>query len=99
MDVIMKKFNFKLVSGKEIKAELLEDNIVFEGAGTYRAKHLIALKNLYQSPETNFVLDSRSDMIIPNKTFIELIDELEDELGYIHTRPTVDIVTEKKKLN
>lgn len=93
----MKKFNFKLVNGKNLNAELIGNDVNFEMAGSYRAKHLLALKNLYLSGPMDFILDSRSDMVIPNKTFIIFLEELEDEIGYIHTRKSVDVVSHISK--
>lgn len=95
----MKKFNFKLVNGKMLNAELIEDKICFEMAGSYRAKHLIALRSLYNSSGGDFILDARADMVIPNRSFIVLLDELEDEIGYIHTRKTVDVVSEERVID
>ena len=89
----MKKFNFKLVNGKSLNAELVGIDVNFEMGGSYRAKHLLALKNLYTSGPMDFILDSRADMVIPNKTFLIFLDELEDEVGYIHTRKSVDVFT------
>jgi hypothetical protein len=88
----MKKFNFKLINGKELKAELIDDKLLFEMSGEFRAKHLIALKPLYVTSGIDFILDQRADMVIPNKTFLMILEELEEETGYIHVRPTVDVV-------
>jgi len=92
----MNKFNFKLVNGKELKAELNDIQVNFEMSGSYRAKHLIALKPLYDKSGEDFVLDKNADIIIPNKTFLVFLEALEDEVGYIHVRHTVDVVADKK---
>jgi hypothetical protein len=89
----MRKFNFKLINGKELKAELIDDKLIFEMSGEFRAKHLIALKVHYKDSGIDFILDQRADMVIPNKTFLMILEELEEETGYIHIRPTVDVVT------
>ena len=88
----MRKFNFKLVNGKNLNAELIDNDIVFENVSSFKAKHLIALRPLFSKSQDDFILDSITDIIIPNKTFLILLEALEEEIGYIHVRPTVDVI-------
>jgi hypothetical protein len=88
----MTKFNFKLANGTEMKAELVENDIIFEDVIKFKAKQLLALRKLYTDGANDFILDRKRDLVIPNKTFLHLVSEIEDELGYIHTRQTIDVV-------